>query len=104
MLWNRRTCNLCITFIDRKGKNMIKSTFIKLFISALVATTPVPTTAYTTTGIYYADSQTVVDASGEEWGFDTDLDDGTPVIITFDSQDTDNRYDDGITSVTAINE
>lgn len=45
---------------------MIKSTVIKLFISALVATTPVPTTAYTSTGIYYADSQTVVDASGEE--------------------------------------
>lgn len=82
---------------------MIKSTVIKLFITALVATTPVPTTAYTSTGIYYADSQTVVDASGEEWGFDTDLDDGTLVIITFDSQDTDNRYDDVITSVIAIN-
>ena len=52
---------------------MIKSTVIKLFISALVATAPVPTTAYTSTGIYYADSQTVVDASGEEWGFDTDM-------------------------------
>ena len=83
---------------------MIKSTVIKLFISALVATTPVPTTAYTATGIYYSDSQTVVDASGEEWGFDTDLDDGTPVVITFDSQDTDNSDDDVITSVTAINE
>lgn len=83
---------------------MIKSTVIKLFISALVATSPVPTTAYTSTGIYYADSQTVVDSSGEEWGFDTDLDDSTPVVITFDSQGTDNRYDDEITSVTAINE
>lgn len=83
---------------------MIKSTVIKLFISALVATAPVPTTAYTSTGIYYADSQTVVDASGEEWGFDTDLDDGTPVIITFDSQGTDSRYDDAVTLVTTINE
>lgn len=83
---------------------MIKSTVIKLFITALVATTPVPTIAYTSTGIYYADSQTVVDASGEEWGYDAELKDGTPVVITFDSQDTDNRYDDVITSVTAINE
>lgn len=83
---------------------MIKSTVIKLFITALVATTPVPTTAYTSTGIYYADSQTVVDSSGEEWGYDTELDDNTPVVITFDSQGTDNRYDDEITSVTAINE
>ena len=83
---------------------MIKSTVIKLFISALVATAPVPTTAYTSTGIYYTDSQTVVDSSGEEWGFDTGLEDGTPVGITFDSQGTDNRYDDMITSVTAINE
>lgn len=79
---------------------MIKSTVIKLFISALVATTP----AYTSTGIYYADSQTVVDASGEEWGYDTEFEDNTPVIITFDSQNTDSRYDDVITSVTAINE
>lgn len=76
---------------------MIKSTVIKLFISTLVATTPVLTTAYTSTGIYYADSQTVVDASGEEWGYDTELEDNTPVIITFDSQNTDSRYDDVIT-------
>lgn len=83
---------------------MIKSTVIKLFISALVATTPVSTTTYTSIGIYYANSQTVVDASGEEWGFDTDLDDGTSVVITFDSQGTDSRYDDVVTSVIAINE
>ena len=81
---------------------MIKSTVIKLFISALVATTPVPTTAYTTTGTYYADSQTVVDSSGEEWGYDTELDDNTPVVITFDSQGTDSRYDDVVTGLTAI--
>ena len=83
---------------------MIKSTVIKLFISALVVTTTVPTTAYTTTGIYYADSQTVVDSSGEEWGYDTELEDGTPVVIAFDSQGTDSRYDDVVTSVIAINE
>lgn len=83
---------------------MIKSTVIKLFITALVATTPVPATAYTTTGIYNADGQTVVDASDEEWGYDTELDDNTPVVITFDSQGTDSRYDDVVTSVIAINE
>ena len=38
----------------QEDNNMVKSTVIKLFISALVATTPVPTTAYTSTGIYYA--------------------------------------------------
>lgn len=81
---------------------MIKSTVIKLFISALVATAPVPTTAYTSTGIYYADSQTVVDASGEEWGYDAELEDGTPVVITFDSQGTDSRYDDVVTGLTGI--
>ena len=83
---------------------MIKSTVIKLFISALVTTAPVPTTAYTATGIYYSDSQTVVDASGEEWGFDTEYADNTPVVITFDSQGTNSRYDDVVTSVIAINE
>lgn len=83
---------------------MIKSAVIKLFISALVATTPVPATAYTSTGIYYAGSQAVVDASGEEWGYDAELEDNTPVVIAFDSQGTDSRYDDVITSVTAINE
>ena len=83
---------------------MIKSTVIKLFISTLVATAPVQTTAYTSTGVYYADSQTVVDTSGEEWGFDTELEDGTPVVIIFDSQGTDSRCDDVVTSVIAINE
>ena len=42
--------------------------------------------------------------SSEEWGFDTELEDGTPVVITFDSQGTDSRYDDVIISVNAINE
>ena len=35
-----------------------------------------------------------VDADGEEWGFDSELEDGTPVVIIFDSKDTDSRYDD----------
>ena len=81
---------------------MIKSAVIKLFISALVATTPVPTTAYTSTGIYYSDSQTVVDSLGEEWGYDAEFEDGIPVVITFDSQGTDSRYDDVVTGLTAI--
>ena len=39
---------------------------------------------------------------GEEWGYDAELADGTPVIITFDSQNTDSRYDDVITGLTEI--
>ena len=39
---------------------------------------------------------------GEEWGYDAELPDGTPVIITFDSQNTDSRYDDVITGLTEI--
>ena len=53
-------------------------------------------------GIYYSDIQSVVDSEGEEWGYDAELADGTPVIITFDSQNTDSRYDDVITGLTEI--
>lgn len=79
---------------------MMKYTMIKAILSALAITTPVAETTYLDTGVYYADSQTVVDSEGEEWGFDTELPDGTPVIITFDSQSTDTRYDDVITGLT----
>lgn len=82
---------------------MIKSTVIKLFLSALVATTPIPSTAYMTTGVYYADSQTVVDSDGEEWGFDSEFADNAPVIIIFDSVGTDSRYDDVVTNLFAVN-
>lgn len=81
---------------------MIKYAMIKAILSALAITAPVAETTYIDTGVYYADSQTVIDSEGEEWGFDTELPDGTPVIITFDSQNTDSRYDDVITGLTEI--
>ena len=80
----------------------MKYTMIKAILSALVITAPVAETTYIDTGVYYADSQTVVDSEGEEWGFDTELPDGTPLIITFDSQGTDTRYDDVITGLTEL--
>lgn len=81
---------------------MIKYAMIKAILSALAITAPVAEITYIDTGVYYADSQTVVDSEGEEWGYDVELPDGTPVIITFDSQGTDTRYDDVITGLTDI--
>ena len=82
---------------------MIKYTMIKAILSALALTAPVAETTYLDTGVYYADTQSVVDSEGEEWGYDSELPDGTPVIITFDSQGTDSRYDDVITGLTELN-
>ena len=80
---------------------MLKKILVKGLIVALGAIAPTATT-YTSNGVYYADSQSVVDADGEEWGFDSELEDGTPVIITFDSQNTDNRYDYAVISLTPV--
>lgn len=80
---------------------MLKKILVKGLIVALGAIAPTATT-YTSNGVYYADSQSVVDADGDEWGFDSELEDGTPVIITFDSQNTDNRYDDAVISLTPV--
>ena len=77
---------------------MIKYAMIKAILSALAVTAPIAETTYLDTGIYYSDIQSVV----EEWGYDAELPDGTPVIITFDSQNTDSRYDDVITGLTEI--
>lgn len=82
---------------------MIKYAMIKAILSALAVTAPIAETTYLDTGIYYSDIQSVVDSEGEEWGYDAELPDGTPVIITFDSQNTDSRYDDVITGLTEIN-
>lgn len=70
---------------------MIKYAMIKAILSALAVTAPIAETTYLDTGIYYSDIQSVVDSEGEEWGYDAELPDGTPVIITFDSQNTDSR-------------
>lgn len=80
---------------------MLKKILVKAVIVALGAIAPTATT-YTSNGVYYADTETVVDAEGEEWGYDSDLEDGTPVIITFDSKNTDSRYDDVVISLTPI--
>lgn len=80
---------------------MLKKILVKGLIVALGAIAPTATT-YTSNVVYYADSQSVVDADGEKWGFDSELEDGTPVIITFDSQNTDNRYDDAVISLTPV--
>ena len=81
---------------------MIKYAMIKAILSALAVTAPVAETTYIDTGVYYSDTQSVVDSEGECWGYDSKLPDGTPVIITFDSQGTDSRYDDVITGITEI--
>jgi len=81
---------------------MIKYAMIKAILSALAVTAPIAETTYLYTGIYYSDIQSVVDSEGEEWGYDAELADGTPVIIIFDSQNTDSRYDDVITELTEI--
>lgn len=81
---------------------MIKYAMIKAIFSALAVTAPVAETTYIDTGVYYSDTQSVVDSEDECWGYDSELADGTPVIITFDSQGTDSRYDDVITGLTEI--
>lgn len=82
---------------------MIKYAMIKAILSALAVTAPIAETTYLDTGIYYSDIQSVVDSEGEEWGYDSELADGTPVIITFDSQGTEIRFDDVITGLTELN-
>lgn len=81
---------------------MIKYAMIKAILSVLAVTAPIAETTYLDTGIYYSDIQSVVDSEGEEWGYDAELPDGAPVIITFDSQGTDSRYDDVIIGLTVI--
>ena len=81
---------------------MIKYAMIKAILSALAVTAPIAETTYLDTGICYSNIQSVVDSEGEEWGYDAELPDGAPVIITFDSQGTDSRYDDVIIGLTVI--
>ena len=52
-------------------------------------------------GVYHADTQSVTDFYGEEWGYDADLPDGTKVCIVFDDKGTENIYDDTIMEVKA---
>lgn len=52
-------------------------------------------------GTYHADTQTVTDVTGNVWGYDTGLSDGTKVCVTFDTKGTENIYDDKIVEVRA---
>mgnify|MGYP000393994472 FL=1 len=45
---------------------MIKYAMIKAILSALAVTAPIAETTYLVTGIYYSDTQSVVDSEGEE--------------------------------------
>ena len=68
---------------------------LALIITAVTLTTATP-------GTYHADTQSVTDFYGEEWGYDADLPDGTAVIITFDTTGTENIYDDEIISLISL--
>lgn len=74
-----------------------------LLITALFATltiNPTVNNIYFLPGVYHADSQTITDSRGEEWGFDNEaIPDGSPVIITFDNNRTNNIYDDVVVSI-----
>ena len=52
-------------------------------------------------GVYHADTQSVTDVTGNVWGYDADLPDGTKVCVTFDTKNTDSVYDDAIMEVRA---
>ncbi len=74
----------------------MKTLLITALFTALTANSPV-NNIYFLPGVYHADSQTVTDSRGEEWGFDNEvIPDGSPVIITFDNNRTNNIYDDDV--------
>lgn len=78
----------------------MKALFITALFATLTANSPV-NNIYFLPGVYHADSQTVTDSRGEEWGFDNEsIPDGSPVIITFDGNGTADIYDDEIISIT----
>ena len=77
----------------------MKTLIITAFFATLTANSPV-NNIYFLPGVYHADSQTVTDSRGEEWGFDNEaIPDGSPVIITFDNNGTNNIYDDVVISI-----
>lgn len=77
----------------------MKTLIITALFATLTANSPI-NNIYFLPGVYHADSQTVTDSRGEEWGFDNEaIPDGSPVIITFDNNRTDNIYDDVIISI-----
>lgn len=77
----------------------MKTLIITILFAVLTTNSPV-NNIYVLPGVYHADSQTVTDSRGEEWGFDNEaIPDGSPVIITFDNNRTNNIYDDVVVSI-----
>lgn len=77
----------------------MKALIITTLFAVLTTNSPV-NNIYVLPGVYHADSQTVTDSRGEEWGFDNKaIPDRSPVIITFDNNGTNKIYDDVIISI-----
>ncbi len=81
---------------------MLNSIVAKILFGATLAMIPEPTNYIQNTGVYYADSQSVVDEDGEEWGYDAEIPDGSHVLITYDTHGTEYRFDDVVVSVKVI--
>lgn len=81
---------------------MMNSIIVKLLLSVSLTSIFAPTKYMQNTGVYYADTQSVVDEDGEEWGFDADIPDGSEVLITYDTKGTEYRFDDAVVSVAVI--
>ena len=81
----------------------MKSIIILSMIAALSQAPAADTNIYVMPGVYHADTETVTDIRGEEWGFDNeDIPDGAEVVITFDSLGTYDYIDDIITAMTEL--
>lgn len=77
----------------------MKTLIITALFATLTANSPI-NNIYFLPGVYHADSQTVTDSRGEEWGFDNEeIPNGSPVIITFNNNGTADIYDDEIISI-----
>ena len=81
---------------------MLNSIVAKILFGATLAMIPAPTNYIQNTGVYYADSQSVVDEDREEWGYDAEIPDESHVLITYDTQGTEYRFDDAVVSVAVI--
>lgn len=81
----------------------MKTLLITAMIAALSQAPATDANIYVMPGVYHADTETVTDIRGEEWGFDNeDIPDGAKVVITFDSLGTYDYTDDIITNMTEV--
>lgn len=78
----------------------MKSIIILSMIAALSQAPATDANIYVMPGVYHANTETVTDIRGEEWGFDNEeIADGADVVITFDSVGTYEYTDDIITDI-----